>query len=139
MLNPQVDDGGYDLVFDVNAVVRHVQLKSSFRGSTVRELIDLLRKSGWLKISSAKSPASAFVQPDFRKRSNNGLPLSPHVDKLFDRGRISLTDSGNILIADSSVREVMEQWGLDPAKDVGSFNPNQKRYSAFHREVTFRQ
>ena len=35
VLKPQVDDGGYDLVLEANSVVRHVQLKSSFRGSTV--------------------------------------------------------------------------------------------------------
>jgi len=35
VLKPQVDDGGYDLVLEGNTVVRHVQLKSSFRGSTV--------------------------------------------------------------------------------------------------------
>jgi putative restriction endonuclease len=69
---------------------------------------------------------------------NNGLLLSPHVDKLFDRGWISFTDDGNVLIADPSVRGVMEQWGLDPDKDVGSFNPYQKEYLAFHREAIFR-
>jgi hypothetical protein len=36
VLKPQVDDGGYDLVLEANAVVRHVQLKASFRGSTVK-------------------------------------------------------------------------------------------------------
>ena len=35
VLKPQVDDGGYDLVLEANAIVRHVQLKSSFCGSTV--------------------------------------------------------------------------------------------------------
>ena len=35
VLKPQVDDGGYDLVLEANDIVRHVQLKSSFRGSTV--------------------------------------------------------------------------------------------------------
>jgi hypothetical protein len=35
VLKPQVDDGGYDLVLEANAIVRHVQLRSSFRGSTV--------------------------------------------------------------------------------------------------------
>jgi hypothetical protein len=37
ILKPQVDDGGYDLVLEANGIVRHVQLKGSFRGSTVRE------------------------------------------------------------------------------------------------------
>ncbi len=35
ILKPQVDDGGYDLVLEGNAVVRHVQLKATFRGSKV--------------------------------------------------------------------------------------------------------
>jgi len=35
VLKPQVDDGGYDLVLEANAIVRHVQLKASFRGSKV--------------------------------------------------------------------------------------------------------
>src|SRR6267378_4947305 len=34
---PQVDDGGYDLVLEANGVVRHVQMKASFRGSKVRD------------------------------------------------------------------------------------------------------
>ena len=35
ILKPQVDDGGYDLVLEANAVVRHVQLKATFLGSKV--------------------------------------------------------------------------------------------------------
>jgi hypothetical protein len=38
VLKPQVDDSGYDLVLEANGVVRHVQLKASFRGSTVRNV-----------------------------------------------------------------------------------------------------
>jgi hypothetical protein len=32
ILNPQVDDGGYDLVLETGSVVRHMQLKTSFEG-----------------------------------------------------------------------------------------------------------
>jgi hypothetical protein len=35
ILKPQVDDGGYDLVLEGNAITRHVQLKATFRGSKV--------------------------------------------------------------------------------------------------------
>lgn len=38
VLKPQVDDQGYDLVFEANGVTRHVQLKSSFEGSTVKKV-----------------------------------------------------------------------------------------------------
>ena len=36
ILKPQVDDAGYDLVFEMDQIVRHIQLKTSFEGSTVR-------------------------------------------------------------------------------------------------------
>ena len=36
ILKPQVDDGGYDLVLEAGGAVRHVQLKSTFKGSTIR-------------------------------------------------------------------------------------------------------
>ena len=36
VLKPQVDDGGYDLVLEAGSVVRHVQLKATFKGSKVR-------------------------------------------------------------------------------------------------------
>jgi hypothetical protein len=36
ILKPQVDDAGYDLVLELGKIVRHIQLKTSFEGSTVR-------------------------------------------------------------------------------------------------------
>jgi hypothetical protein len=33
VLKPQVDNSGYDLVIEVNSIIRHIQLKSSYRGS----------------------------------------------------------------------------------------------------------
>jgi hypothetical protein len=56
VLKSEVDRGGYDLVLEANGVIRHVQLKSSFCGSKVREVdvsTKLLRKPGgcilWLE------------------------------------------------------------------------------------------
>ena len=36
-LRPEVDSGGYDLVIECNKIVRHIQLKASFRGATTAE------------------------------------------------------------------------------------------------------
>lgn len=66
---------------------------------------------------------------------NNGLLLSPHVDRLFDRGLISFTNVGNILLKNNDVKETMIKWGLDPMMNVGSFNNKQKIYLDFHREI----
>jgi hypothetical protein len=38
VLKSEVDRGGYDVVLESNRVIRHVQLKSSFRGSKGREV-----------------------------------------------------------------------------------------------------
>jgi len=38
VLKSEVDRGGYDVVLESNRVVRHVQLKSSFSGSKVRDV-----------------------------------------------------------------------------------------------------
>jgi hypothetical protein len=56
VLRSEVDRGGYDVVLEANGLIRHVQLKSSFRGSKVRKVdvsTKLLRKPGgcvlWLE------------------------------------------------------------------------------------------
>lgn len=64
---------------------------------------------------------------------NNGLLLSPHVDKLFDRGWISFSDDGTVLCANIEIRRTMTLWGLNPDQNVGRFNKKQKEYLAFHR------
>jgi len=64
---------------------------------------------------------------------SNGLLLSPHVDKLFDQGWISFSDDGKVLCDNDDIRRLMIQWGLDPDKYVGAFNPEQRKYLAYHR------
>ena len=68
---------------------------------------------------------------------NNGLLLSPHVDRLFDRGWISFSDKGEILFSSNETAIAMKAWGLNPAKRVGSFNDRQKLYLSFHRSNIF--
>jgi 5-methylcytosine-specific restriction protein A len=62
---------------------------------------------------------------------HNGLLLSPHVDKLFDKGFISFSDNGEVLIKDEA-KDVFKSWNLQDA-NVGSFSKKQKEYLAFHR------
>ena len=38
VLKSEVDRAGYDIVLEENGIIRHVQLKSSFIGSKVREV-----------------------------------------------------------------------------------------------------
>ena len=69
---------------------------------------------------------------------NNGLLLAPHVDRLFDRGWISFTDEGELLVADADVESVLMQWSLASNTNVGAFNGNQRVFLAYHRAYVYK-
>jgi putative restriction endonuclease len=67
----------------------------------------------------------------------NGLLLSPHVDHLFDRGHISFSDNGDLLLSKDLNRAVLESWGIALPRNVGSFTQEQRRYLEYHRTHVF--
>lgn len=72
-----------------------------------------------------------------RLDGHNGLLLSPHVDKLFDKGYISFSNAGEILVAHQTVKEVMDRWSLNYSMNVGAFQRQQKIYMDYHRDEVF--
>src|SRR6266849_9259984 len=79
VLKSEVDRGGYDVVLESNGIVRHVQLKSSFRGSKVREVdisTKLLHKPDgcilWLEFDRESLAIERFYW--FGGEAGNGLP-----------------------------------------------------------------
>jgi putative restriction endonuclease len=72
-----------------------------------------------------------------RLSGSNGLLLSPHVDKLFDRGWISFSDKGEILIA-KEVVAVAKAWGIDANITVGEFNLKQRVFLKYHRHKIYK-
>lgn len=74
-----------------------------------------------------------------RVDGENGLLLAPHADLLFDRGWISFSSSGRLLISSSLPFDVQDRLGLklDPSLPHGIFSPKQLGFLAFHREVVF--
>jgi hypothetical protein len=67
---------------------------------------------------------------------NNGLLLSPHVDHLFERGYISFTDEGELLVSKALNPVVLSAWGLTAPKRK-AFNEKQRAYLAYHRKSVF--
>ena len=45
VLQTQVDDSGYDLVLEARSVIRHVQIKATFRGSRTQRLLQSLSRA----------------------------------------------------------------------------------------------
>jgi predicted restriction endonuclease len=65
--------------------------------------------------------------------SNNGLFLSPHIDKLFDNGYIGFSSSGSIIISSKLNTRVLELWNIDKGLNVGVFNKQQQKHLEYHR------
>jgi hypothetical protein len=76
---------------------------------------------------------------DERLDGENGLLLTPNLDRLFDRGLISFSDEGDLMIAPAADEDCLRKLGLpvDEHLNVGSFSANQRRYLSFHRRNVF--
>jgi hypothetical protein len=68
----------------------------------------------------------------------NGILLSPHLDHLFDRGYISFSDSGELMISSRLDAEILARWAIHPTTNVGSFNVEQARFLQYHRDKIFK-
>jgi len=107
----------------------------------VRTLEKSCRVTG---VSSDKFLIASHIKPwklsDNQEKldGNNGLFLSPHVDKLFDNGFISFTAKGKMLVSDLLDAEVLPKWNIDPLENYGRFNSDQEYFLDYHRAVKFR-
>lgn len=64
----------------------------------------------------------------------NGLFLTPTIDRLFDKYFISFSDDGRLLISPLLTNELINKLGLVENLRVGDFSEGQKKYLAHHRE-----
>jgi predicted restriction endonuclease len=69
----------------------------------------------------------------------NGLLLSPHIDQLFERGLISFSDGGDLLVARQLNPAVLQAWGITLPRQVGVFQTGQCSYLEWHRLQVFEQ
>jgi hypothetical protein len=92
-----------------------------------------------LLIASHIKPWRLCATTHERLDGANGLLLTPHVDRLFDRGLISFSDDGEVLRSAGLARDDLARLGLDLAcrRNVGSFSPKQRAYLDYHRGSVF--
>ena len=67
------------------------------------------------------------------------LLLAPHVDHLFDKGLISFTDPGALLISPHLDRRILQAWGIPLELNVGVFSNKQAHFLEYHRANVFRE
>jgi putative restriction endonuclease len=92
-----------------------------------------------LLIASHIKPWRLCATTHERLDGANGLLLTPHVDRLFDRGLLSFGDGGEVLRSPSLPAGDLERLGLAEAcrRNAGAFSERQQGYLAWHRESVF--
>lgn len=70
--------------------------------------------------------------------SNNGLMLSPLYDKLFDKGFISFSDDGDIMISDWLSPQNKERISFEYSLEDLNLNEQRRKYMEYHRENVFK-
>jgi putative restriction endonuclease len=63
----------------------------------------------------------------------NGLLLSPHLDKLFDRHWISFDSSGELIWRHEAAGEALDCWGIKRAHVLRPFSREQEGFLELHR------
>jgi len=131
---------------DIGATTR-AQLVKSRRGHGIFKANVRLNEKG-CRVTQVTDPQhlrASHIKPwkdstDEEKLNGcNGLLLAPHVDHLFDKGLISFSDSGELLVSSKLKSEVLSKWGVSEATNVGSFNPGQSQFLEYHRQYVFKQ
>ncbi|KAB7898215.1 hypothetical protein GA565_20780 [Rouxiella sp. S1S-2] len=77
----------------------------------------------------------SLSEPHERIDPFNGFLLSPNIDKLFDKGLISFTDEGALLLGKLITDEVLEKLGLSKSLEISAIKPQNLPYLARHREL----
>lgn len=69
----------------------------------------------------------------------NGLLLTPSIDHLFDRGFISFTDDGEVLVSPVADMDALPRMGVKCHEQIftGRFNSDQRHFLEYHRQEIF--
>lgn len=70
---------------------------------------------------------------------SNGLLMSPHIAHLFERGYISFSDDGDLLVSQELNPVVLDNWHIHLPHNAGEFRPEQCYYLNYHRREVFQQ
>ena len=70
---------------------------------------------------------------------NNGLLLAPHLDHLFDKGYISFSNLGAIIISRRCSPGVLVAWNVSRTLKVAAFRPAQRPFLTYHRAHVLKQ
>jgi hypothetical protein len=104
----------------------------------VAELEPICRVTG---LARQEFLVASHIKPwrdcDNRERLSgaNGLLLSPHIDKLFDRHWISFDSGGQLIWQHEAAGEALRCWGIQGVNLIRPFSREQEQFLSAHREA----
>jgi hypothetical protein len=104
----------------------------------VAELESVCRVTG---LARQEFLVASHIKPwrdcDNRERlsGSNGLLLSPHIDKLFDRHWISFDSGGQLIWQHEAAGEALRCWGIEGVNLIRPFNREQEDFLQVHRSA----
>ncbi|AWL07583.1 HNH endonuclease [Massilia oculi] len=131
---------------DIGATTK-TQLVNARRGQGVFKANVRLNEKG-CRITGVTDPLhlrASHIKPwkdssdDEKLNGCNGLLLAPHIDHLFDRGLISFSSDGRLLISKQLDQMILAKWGIPEVKYVGTFNSDQIEFLRYHEQSVFKR
>lgn len=110
-----------------------------------KKLIEIWGKCAVTQLRRADLLLASHIKPwrdsNDRERVDpfNGLLLNPQLDKLFDKGYITFTDDGEIVIADLITNDELLVIGVQRTMRLYKVEPKTLIYLAYHRKSVFIQ
>src|SRR5262249_43744849 len=68
---------------------------------------------------------------------HNGLLVLPQYDRLLDRGLISFSDEGTILLSPALPKDKLDLLGIREEARLSAVRPAHRSYLSYHRERAF--
>jgi putative restriction endonuclease len=131
-------------IANVNSTTTKTEIETRLgQGKYRQDLIQIWRKCAVTEFSRVDLLVASHIKP-WKKSTDvervdpyNGLLLSPTLDKLFDRGYISFTDAGDIIISPLLAEQDLDQLSITNSMKLYKVERGCLPYLKFHRDVVF--
>lgn len=132
------------LIIDASSTTTKTEIETRLGQGKYRQgVIALWRKCAVTEFDRVDLLVASHIKPWNKSTDaeridpNNGLLLSPALDKLFDRGYISFTDDGELVASPLLEERDLQKLGVSSSMKLFKVEPACLPYLKFHREVVF--
>lgn len=131
---------------NLNKKEKEVLVKSRLgQGDWRKRVLNIWNKGVLIEVEDQSLLIASHIKP-WRNSSveealdkYNGFPLTPNLDKLFDKGLISFKESGEILISTFLSLKDRESLNINNNLKIKNLKENNLPYLKYHREKIFKK